>query len=307
MRIAFVNELYKQAKREKNIILISGDLGFSVFEKYIEDIPNQFLNAGVAEQNMTGVAAGMALEGKIPFIYSIVPFVTMRNFEQVKNDICYQNVNVKIVGVGAGFSYAIYGHTHYSLEDIAILRVLPNMTILCPGDPIEAQWAVKAALQIKGPVYIRLGKTGEPIVHKEKTNFKIGKGVILKEGKDITIFATSTMLFRALEVADELKKKGIKSRVISMHTIKPLDKALIIDSAKKTKALFSLEEHFIMGGLGSAVAEVLAESEYKTIFKRIGVVDVFSKKTGSQEFMRQQNGLSKEKIIAAILEKINQK
>jgi len=304
MRIAFINTLFEMAKKDNRMMLLTGDLGFSVFEKYIEELPKQYLNMGVAEQNMTGVAAGMAMEGKIPLIYSIVPFVTMRNFEQIRNDICYQNLNVKIVGVGAGFSYGPYAHTHHGLEDIGILRTLANLIILCPGDPIEVALATNAMLNHIGPVYLRLGKAGESNIHKTIPNFKIGKGILIEDGKDLTIIGTSTLLQRAWEVASSLKEKGLLVRLISMHTIKPLDTQIIFESAKKTPAIFALEEHSIIGGLGSAIAEVLAENRTNVIFKRIGVPDRFTKVIGSQEFMRRANGLSVEQIVNTILERL---
>lgn len=305
MRVAFVNTLLEMAKKNKRIMLLTGDLGFSVFEKYIEELPKQYLNMGVAEQNMTGVAAGMAMEGKIPLIYSIVPFVTMRNFEQIRNDICYQNLNVKIVGVGAGFSYGPYAHTHHGLEDIGVLRTLANLTILCPGDPIEAALATKAMLAHVGPVYLRLGRAGEPNIHKIIPSFKIGKGILIEDGKDITIIGTSNLLQRAWEVTTSLKEKGLSIRLISMHTIKPLNTQIILESAKKTPAIFTLEEHSIVGGLGSAVSEVLAENRTNVIFKRIGVPDRFTKAMGNQEYMRRANGLSVEQIVETILKFIN--
>jgi len=300
MRIAFVNTLFEMAKKDKRIMLLTGDLGFSVFEKYIQELPKQYLNMGVAEQNMTGVGAGMAMEGKIPVIYSIVPFTTMRNFEQIRNDICYQNLNVKIVGVGAGFSYGPYAHTHHGLEDIGILRTLANLIILCPGDPIEVALATKAVLNHIGPVYLRLGRAGEPNIHKTIPSFKIGKGILIEDGKDLTIIGTSTFLQRAWEVASSLKEKGLLVRLISMHTIKPLDTQIILESARKTPAIFTLEEHSIIGGLGSAVAEALAEANVPVLFKRIGVPDRFSKVIGSQEYMRRANGLSIDQIIEQI-------
>lgn len=305
MRITFVDTLFSLAKKNKRIMLLTGDLGFSVFEKYMKQFPNQFLNMGVAEQNMTGVAAGMAIEGKMPLIYSIAPFATMRNFEQIRNDICYQNLNVKIVGVGAGFSYGPYGHTHHGLEDIGILRTLANLVILCPGDPIEVALATKAMLNHIGPVYLRLGKAGEPNIHKTIPSFKIGKGILIEDGKDITIIGTSTLLQKAWEVASSLKEKGLLVRLISMHTIKPLDTQIILESARETPAIFTLEEHSTIGGLGSAVAEVLAENRANVIFKRIGVPDRFSKVIGSQEYMRTANGLSIERVIETILKSIN--
>mgnify|MGYP001578487234 FL=1 len=300
MRVAFVNTLFEMAKKDKRIMLLTGDLGFSVFEKYIKELPKQYLNMGVAEQNMTGVAAGMAMEGEIPVIYSIVPFATMRNFEQIRNDICYQNLNVKIVGVGAGFSYGPYAHTHHGLEDIGILRTLANLIILCPGDPIEVALATKAMLNHVGPVYLRLGKAGEPNIHKSIPSFKIGKGILIEDGKDLTIIATSTFLQRAWEVASSLKEKGLSVKLISMHTIKPLDAQITLESARKTPAIFTMEEHSIIGGLGSAVAEVLAENKIGIIFKRVGVPDRFSKVIGNQEYMRQENGLSIDQIVEQI-------
>lgn len=305
MRIAFVNTLLEIAKKDKRIMLLTGDLGFSVFEQYIKELPKQYLNMGVAEQNMAGVASGMAMEGKIPLIYSIVPFATMRNFEQIRNDICYQNLNVKIVGVGAGFSYGPYAHTHHGLEDIGILRTLANLTILCPGDPIETSLATEAILTHVGPVYLRLGKAGEPNIHKTTPNFKIGKAILIEEGKDLTIIGTSTLLQRAKEAASLLKEKGLSVRLISMHTIKPLDTEIVLDSAKKTPAIFTLEEHSIIGGLGSAVSEVLAENKLSVIFKRIGVPDRFTKAMGSQEYMRTANGLSEEQIVETVVKSIN--
>ncbi len=307
MRIAFVNTLLSLAQENKNIMLLTGDLGFSVFEKYIETIPHQFLNMGVAEQNMAGVAAGLAMEGKVPIIYSIIPFTTMRNFEQIRNDICYQNLNVKIVGVGAGFSYGPYGHTHHGLEDIGILRTLPNMTILCPGDPIEVSLATNAMFEHTGPVYLRLGKAGEPSIHKKTPQFSIGKGICIEEGRDVAIIATSTFLYKAWKVTEELKEKGYSVRLISMHTIKPLDEKLVIDSATKTSALFTLEEHSIIGGLGSAVAEVIAENRIAVPFKRFAVPDHFTKTMGSQEHMRNANKLSNNEIVEVIIKYIESK
>jgi transketolase len=301
MRTAFVKSLFKKAKKNKNIMLLTGDLGYSVFEEFMQTLPNQYINAGIAEQNMTGVAAGMAMEDKIPFIYSIVPFVTMRNFEQIRNDICYQNLNVKVVGVGAGFSYGTYGHTHHGLEDIGILRTLPNITILAPGDPMETAFAVEAALKINGPVYIRLGRAGEPMVHSKKPVLHVGKGFLLQEGRDITVIGTSTMLYTTQQVVKMLSEKNISVRFISMHTIKPLDKEIIIESAKKTKAIFTIEEHSLIGGLGSAVAEVLAEENTAVRFKRFAVPDRFTKTMGLRVHMLRANNLLPEQIVRDIL------
>lgn len=304
MRNTFINTIFKIAQKDKRVMLLAADIGYSVLEEFIEKLPKQYLNTGIAEQNTTGVAAGMAIEGRIPLIYSIIPFVTMRNFEQIRNDICYQNLNVKIIGIGAGFSYGPYAHTHHALEDIGILRNLPNLVIVAPGDPLEAEEAASAILKHKGPVYVRLGKKGEPNIHKKKPTFAIGKGIIIEEGYDLTLIATSNMLQRASEVVNELKKIKITTRLISMHTIKPLDKELVLDCAKKTKVLFTLEEHSVIGGLGSAVAEIIAESERKVKFRRFAVPDRFTKAIGYQDFMREQNDLSKEQLIENIIKTI---
>jgi len=300
MRNAFIQTLWKLARKDKRIMLLTGDLGFSVLEEFMEDFPDQFINAGVAEQNMTGIAAGLAMEGKIPFIYSIIPFVTMRNFEQIRNDVCYQRLNVKIVGIGAGFSYGPYGHTHHALEDIGILRTLPEMTIIAPGDPVEARLATKAILSHKGPCYLRLGKAGEPALYDKDPDFQIGKGIILRNGKDVTIIATSTMLSSALETASELEKDHIKATVVSMHTIKPLDEKIILECAKKTKVMVTVEEHSVIGGLGSAISEVLAEHNISIPYKRIGVPDRFTECIGLQEYMRHANNLSVRNIVLSV-------
>lgn len=305
MRNAFLKTLFEEAQQDTRIVLLTGDLGFSVFEEFVEKLPKQFINAGVAEQNMTGLAAGLAMEGRIPVIYSIVPFVTMRNFEQIRNDIVYQNLNVKVVGVGAGFSYGPYGHTHHGLEDIALMRILPGLTIFSPSDPIEAQFTTQSMLSIMGPTYLRLGKAGEPNLHNSLKSLKVGKGAILNVGKDVTFLSTGPITANALKASDLLKLKGVSVSVVSMHTLKPLDKDLIIKLAKKTKAIISLEEHSITGGLGSAVAEILAENRMYVPFKRLGVSDRFTKEIGSQEFMREKNKLSVGHIVNAAMGIIN--
>lgn len=301
MRAAFINTLTELARRNKNIFLLTGDLGFSVFENFREEFQDRFLNIGVAEANMVGIAAGLSLSNKVVFIYSIVPFVTMRCFEQIRNDICYQNLNVKIIGCGGGLCYGSAGPTHHSITDIAIMRVLPNMTVICPGDPIETELAVKASITYQGPVYIRIGRGHEPRVHSASPHFEIGKGIILKEGNDIALIATGNMLYTANRVADTLEGNGLSIRLISMHTVKPIEKALILKVTKETKAIFTIEEHSLIGGLGSAVAEVLPESEHKVLFRRFALPNTFIKNIGNQEYLREKNGLSVSRITANIL------
>lgn len=300
MRIAFANTLLKMATKNKKVMLLTGDLGYSVFEPFINTLPRQFINAGISEQNMTGMAAGMAIEDKIPFIYSIIPFVTMRNFEQIRNDICYQNLNVKIVGVGAGFSYGTYGHTHHGLEDIGILRTIPNIIIFSPGNATEVQFVTEEAIKIKGPVYIRLGRDEINVNFNDYEKLQFGKGAKIIQGDDVLIITTGTMLKTSIDVVGLLKKSRISAGLISMHTLKPVDEDLVINEAKKVKTIFTIEEHSIISGLGSIISDILTQNDIKVKFRKIGVPDRFTKVMGNQEYMRRANGLSVEQIFKYI-------
>src|SRR5258708_175628 len=228
----------------------------------------------------------------------------MRNFEQIRNDICYQNLNVKIVGVASGFSYGTYGHTHHGLEDIGIMRPLANLVILSPSDPKEVEEATKWALKYKGPVYIRLGKAGEPVLNNKSYKFTLGKGNVLKKGSQAVILSTGAITINALNAAKELDKKGITTSVVSMTSIKPVDKKMIISLSKKMKVMVTLEEHSVIGGLGSTVSEILAENGNRISFKRIGVPDRFSKFSGNQEFMQKKNYISANDIVRVVLRKL---
>lgn len=301
MRNTFITSLTEHAVKNSAIVLVTNDLGYSVFEPFMQKMPDQFLNAGISEQHMTGCAAGMAIEGLIPVIYSIVPFVTMRNFEQIRNDICYQGLNVKIVGVGAGFSYGPYGHTHHGLEDIGILRTIPGLMILCPGDPLEVRAACNLMLRHTGPVYLRLGKSGEPNIHTKEPKLTAGKGLVMRDGTDLTVISTSTMLSTASSVVSLLTDSGTSVRFISMVCMKPFDEHIILESAKKTHRIVTIEEHSIMGGLGSAVAEVLADHHTHAELTRIAVPDRFTPTMGLQDHMRKANGLTPEQIYKKIV------
>ncbi len=302
MRSAFIKSLTQEASRNPNIVLLTGDLGFTVFEDFQKKFPRRFFNMGVSEANMMGVAAGMALSGLVPFVYSIATFASLRALEQIRDDICLHQANVKIVGSGAGLSYGHAGSTHHALEDIAVMRSLPNMTIVCPSDSLMAEVVTKEIISLSGPVYLRLGKRGEPVIYKHKPKVKIGKGIILKEGRDIAIIATGNIVHHALEASLLLTKKGIDCAVIDMHTIKPIDKKLVLNLLFSAKALFTLEEHHITGGLGSAVAEIISESDQKNIyFKRLGLPDIFVRAVGSQEYLRAFYGLTPDKIAQKII------
>ena len=301
MRTAFVNTLIELAEKDENIYLLTGDLGFSVLEGFIQKFPERFINCGVAEQNMMGVAAGLALSGKKPYVYSIIPFVTMRCFEQIRNDICYQNLDVKIVGVGSGLAYGFLGATHHAIEDIAILRVLPNMTILSPGDPTEARELTLKSYQTKNPTYLRLNKSGEKILYEKKPEIEIGKPVVLRGGEKGAIIATGIYLGLGVEIIEKLKANGYNLKLISLPTLKPIDKDALLKELAGIKVAFSLEEHNIIGGLGSAMAEILAESGWQGKFKRFAVPDRYCSAVGDTGYLRQEFNLSCDEIKNEIL------
>jgi transketolase len=302
MRMTFINTLHDLAKNDDRIFLLTADVGFSVFERFMEDFPDRYLNVGVAEANMIGVAAGLAMSDKIVYAYTMAHFLTFRCYEQIRLDLCYQNTDVKLVGSGGGLTYGSAGTTHHSIEDISIMRSLPNMCVICPGDPIETKYAIEASLKHEGPVYIRLGKN-DPNVHEGNSiNFQIGKGITLKRGNDLNILATGNMLESAKLAADRLEKEGINASVISMHTIKPLDVDLIEELAYSGEPMFTIEEHSIIGGLGSAVSEVLAELDCEVPFKRIGLPDEYSHIVGSQQYLRKKFEIDVDNIYKVIKE-----
>ncbi|MEG4325013.1 transketolase C-terminal domain-containing protein [Microcoleus sp. herbarium5] len=296
MRTAFIKTLCEQAEQDERIWLLCGDLGYSVLEGFYSRFPNRFVNVGVAEQNMTGIAAGLALSGKVVFIYSIANFPVMRCLEQIRNDVCYHNLNVKIVTVGGGLTYGSLGYTHHGVEDIAVMRVLPNMTVIAPGDPVEARLATKAILNTPGPCYLRLGKAGEPVVHHVEPEFQVGKAISLQLGSDLTLIGTGGMLQSVVLAAEKLASQGYSVQVLSMPTIYPLDEAAILQAAAKTGKIISVEEHGI-GGLGSAVAEVLALGEIPVKFRALRLQREAVKVAGSQIALRSRMGLSLEGII----------
>lgn len=301
MRTTFIHTLIDCARANEHIWLLVGDLGYSVVEPFRQEFSDRFINVGVAEQNMTGIATGLALSGKIVFTYSIANFPTLRCLEQIRNDACYHNANVKIVAVGGGFAYGAQGMTHHATEDLAIMRALPNMTVVALGDPVETALATRAIIEWPGPCYLRLGKAGEPVVHKTSPDFQIGKAIRVREGGDVTLIATGGILFNTVQATEELAQQGIQARVLSMPTIKPLDSKAVLAAAQRTKAIITVEEHSVIGGLGSAVAEVLAESgNSHTTFRRIGIKDEFCQQIGSQEHLRGIYGLSVDGIIQVV-------
>ncbi|MDR3259589.1 MAG: hypothetical protein LBT51_08295 [Fusobacteriaceae bacterium] len=300
MRNTFVDTLFEEAAIDPNIYLITGDLGFGVLTKFWEIYPDRFINAGISEQNMASVAAGLALEGKNVFIYSIGNFPTLRCIEQIRNCIAYHKANVTVVAVGGGFAYGALGMTHHATEDIAIMRALPEFTIFTPCDPEETRQVTKLARKIVGPSYIRLGRGGEKNLHSNSIDVQIGKANLLKDGKDTAIFVSGAIANEALIAANMLEKEDISCSVYSFPTVKPIDKEIILEIAKNIEQIYTLEEHNIIGGFGSAVSEIIAESGSSVKIKRIGLQDVFTSMVGSQSYLRNYYGMSGVKIFDLI-------
>lgn len=309
MRDTFVKTLIEEAKKDNNIELVTGDLGFGVLKPYFEALPNQFTNAGIAEQSMTGVAAGMALCGKTVFTYSIGNFPTLRCIEQIRNDCAYPRANVKIVCVGGGFVYGSLGMSHQATEDIAIMRALPNVTVVCPGDLVEAAEATKAIINTPGTVYMRLGRGGEKRIHNIIDNFQIGKAIKIKDAKKdckkkIALFSTGAILDEATDAANMIEALSIGVEEYSFHTVKPIDKDVILDCAKRYDYIVTVEEHNIIGGFASAVSEVITESDEKAKLIKIGLNDEYCSKVGNQKYLRNEYGLSAKKIAERVKEEI---
>jgi transketolase len=301
MRDAFFRTLFEIAEHDDRITFITGDLGFNIVERFAERWPRQFLNVGIAEQNMTGLAVGLALCGRIVFTYSIGNFPTLRCLEQVRNDVCYHGANVKIVAVGGGFAYGALGMTHHATEDLAIMRALPGMVVVAPGDPVEAALATRAIAAAPGPCYLRLGRAGEPTIHPAGIDFQLGCAITVREGDDLTLISTGGLLPLAVQVADRLTEEGLRPRVLSMHTLKPLDVNAVLAAVRETRAIVTLEEHSVIGGLGAAVAEVLAESvEARVAFKRIGLPSTFTREVGDHDYLRAFHGLTEPGVMRAL-------
>ena len=300
-RGAFGAAMMELGAEDPNLFVITADLGDATrVSQFGRAYPDQYLNIGIAEQNLVGAAAGMALAGRTVVATTFAAFASMRACEQVRTDMGYMRANVKLVGADAGVVMGTLGNTHYAVEDIGVLRSCPYLTILSPADGVEIVKATRAAVAMDGPVYIRLtGKAGLPVVYQEDFDFQIGKAVRLREGGDVTIFATGTMVYFALRAADVLAEQGVRARVVDMHTIKPLDAAEITAAAQETGLLISVEEHNVLGGLGAAVAEVVAGIGNTPKLVRIGLPDSFGP-IGTYEYQLQRYGLTAEQLAADI-------
>lgn len=305
MRNAFAKEVTELAKFDKRVVLLSGDIGNKLFDDFKKVDSDRFYNCGIAEANMMGVAAGMALSGFRPIIYTITPFTTTRCFEQIRVDVCYHQAPVIIVGTGSGLSYAELGPTHHSLEDLAILRTLPGLCVLAPCDAIEMRLVLRAALQQSHPVYIRIGKKGEPIIHSVPPHFEIGKCITVRQGNNIVLLTAGTMMPEALKAADLLDQKGISTEVVSMHSIKPLDDAYLTLAAKRFELVITIEEHGLIGGLGSAVSEWYVKNNIHVAQMNFGTSDEFMHEIGSQEYAREKYGLTAENIATNVVVRLN--
>ena len=309
MRNAFADELTKLAGEDERVVLLSGDIGNRLFDRYREQTPERFFNCGVAEQNMMGMAAGLAMCGLRPVVYTITPFVTTRCLEQIRVDVCYHDLPVTIVGVGAGLSYASLGVTHHANEDIAFLRALPGMSVVCPADAHEVRAGLRAAVAHGGPVYMRMGKKNEPLIHEGVPgDFGIGRAITVREGSDVTLLAAGTIMPTVLEAGDLLAAEGVSARVVSFHTVKPLDEELLAEAFGTHKVVATVEEHSLIGGFGSAVAEWLADRPHRPAAQllRVGVGDWYLHEAGGQGYARERYGLTAENIAkrvqAAVLE-----
>lgn len=300
MRNAFADELTRLADDDQRVVMLSGDIGFKLFDKFKAKHKGRFFNCGVAEQGMTGMAAGLALCGLRPITYTITPFVTTRCLEQIRIDVCYHRVPVVIAGVGAGLSYASLGATHHALEDIAMLRSLPEMTVVCPADSVETRLALRAAIAWNGPVYLRLGKKGEPDIHGAPPAFAIGQSITVRHGKDICLLGVGTLLPEVLKAAERLAAKGVSAEVVSFHTIKPLDERRLKEAFSKFPLVVTAEEHSRIGGLGGAVAEWLSDHPAPASrLLRLGAGDRFIREAGGQEHARKLFGLDAEGLAAS--------
>jgi len=298
-RESFGKALVELGKENENVVVLTADLAgatkTSLFEK---EFPDRFINVGIAEQNMIGISAGLATTGKIPFASTFAMFAAGRAYDQIRNSVAYPKLNVKICGTHAGVTVGEDGATHQMLEDLSLMRSIPNMTVLCTSDDVQTRWAIKEMAKIDGPVYIRLARVATPVIYNENQKFEIGKMVQIGDGTDATVFATGVEVAEALKAKEELEKENINIRVVDVHTIKPIDREMIIKCARETKKLITIEDHSIIGGLGTAVCEVLSE-ECPTKVVRMGMQDRFGK-SGKAEQLLKYFKLDSQAIIEEI-------
>lgn len=301
MRNAFAAEITALGVEDERVVLLSADIGNRLFEEFKSKCPGRFYNCGVAEANMVGVATGLAMAGMRPVCYTITNFITYRCIEQIRVDVCYHHQPVIIVGTGSGLSYASLGGTHHSVEEMGMLRLLPGLTVMAPADAMEVRGALRAALGQSNPVYMRIGKKGEPVIHQTPPNLTIGRAIVIREGTDVCILSAGNMLPVCLEAADLLAASGCSARVVSFHTIKPLDDACLTDVFGRFSVVGTVEEHSVLGGLGGSVAEWLADQPApRARLVRFGTRDEFLHETCEQDSARKIFGLTPEGISSRI-------
>lgn len=304
MRTRFFADLVDAAREDPDLVLITGDLGFGVIEPFVRACPGQFVNAGVAEQNMTGMAAGMAMAGARVFTYSIANFPTIRCLEQIRNDVVYHGANVVVVAVGGGLAYGALGMSHHATEDLAILRSIPGLAVAAPGDPEETSVVLADLLAFGGPAYLRLGKAGERSVHPIRPTIGRGEAIELRSGIDVALVSTGAMLPVVMDAAEDLEALGVSTSVISSPWIAPFDESAVRRAAAKHGLLVTVEEHSVSGGLGGATAEVLAESAEACPLLRIGLPHKFSSIVGDQSYLRDLHGLTRQGITDRIMRRL---
>jgi len=305
MRTAFVNSFLQLAECGHNVHLITADLGFKLFDPIRVKYPDKFTNVGVAEANMVGIAAGMAMQGFRVFCYSIAPFIIFRALDQIRTDICHMKLPVTLLAAGSGLYYGYEGMTHHAIEDIAIARALPNMIVLAPGDPLECEVLVKEVINLEGPCYLRLGGDHNPVVYDNFNRPKLGEISCLQSIGKVAIIANGEMLLRANNAMELLKKDGISCRLYSIHTLKPIDHLTIKKIARECSCIVTLEEHNVINGIGTAIAEILFSCGYQGKFKKFGIPDEYAKELGDKEWLRDHYGLGHERIAFEIKGLVN--
>ena len=300
MRTETIDALLEYARSNPDVMLLTADLGYSVLERFYEALPDQYANVGVCEQAMAGIAAGLALSGRRVVLYSIANFPTLRCLEQLRNDVCYHDLPVTVIAVGGGLAYGSQGYTHHGVEDLAIMSMLPNIVVACPADPHEAASLLPLLLDRRRPAYLRLGRSGEPVLHPPGTDIAIAKAVWMRRGTDIALLATGPILQRTLEAADQLAARGVSASVISFPTVFPLDTAAIAEAAGTHRAILTVEEHSVNGGFGSRVAEALTLSSAATRFGKFGITDDLRGRIGSQSWLIDRLGSIADRATALL-------
>ncbi len=307
MRKIFIDTLIALARKDKSIYLLNGDLGFSVLEVFEKEFPERYINCGIAEQNMMGIAAGLAIEGKKVYVYSIIPFAIFRCFEQIRNDISYHNLDVKIIGNGTGLAYGIFGPTHFAIEDIAVMRVLPNMAVLSPSDPIEMEQLVLQSYKMPNPTYIRMDKS-DATLHKPSDTIILGKPSVISKGSDGVVITTGSYLRVIINAIEKLEKEGYRLKVVSLHTLKPVDQKALLAEIKGQKVVFTIEEHKLAGGVGSIVGEILLQNNINDVMlKSIGIEDTYSPIIGKQDYMRKYYNIDEDSVYKKILTELEKR